>query len=250
MAGEDLDLDESGADGGKKGKHKPLTKGQKIGIGIGLATILLIIYQVKKQSAANASTSASSSAIDPLTGYPTGSAQDQAALSSMYSGSASTGSYPGSGGGGGYYGGGTTTTDTSGSDLATYLESLPSSNPLSPNYTGASSTSPATTPSITVNVPAPEVTTTPAATTAAQGGASTTHDSTPPAANSLLAIVNAIDPNHTTVTVGGKTYYGIGNNPALTSISTAAHQQGVTYTQTNAQALGLPGGKATAQYIG
>jgi hypothetical protein len=247
MAGEDLDLDETGSEGGKNGKRKPLSQGQKIGIGIGIVTILLIIYQVRKQSAANAAASSSSSAaVDPLTGYPSGSPQDQQALASMYSASASTGSYPGSGGGGTVSGG----VSSSGSDLATYLESLPSTNPFSPYYTSPTDTFTSNpSPSINVNVPLPDVITTPVATTAGQGGASTTNDSTP-GANTLANIINSIDPNHTTVVVGGHTYYGIGNNPALTSISTAAHQQSIFYTQTNAKALGLPGGKATAQYIG
>jgi hypothetical protein len=83
---------------------------------------------------------------------------------------------------------------------------------------------------------------------ATQGGASTTNDGTP-TAGTLASLVATLDPSHTTTVVGGTTYYGIGNNKALTSIQGAAKSQGITVSQTNAKALGLPGGKATAQYI-
>ena len=252
MAGEDL-LEDGGdsATGGKAGKaHKPLSKGQKIGVGIGLVTILLIIWQVHKQSAANAASSSTSTPIDPTTGYPTGSAQDQAALQQMQSSSSGSGS--GSYGGGSGWGGGSSTpaTDPVPADLTSFFGSLPSTNPLSPNYVAPSTTtSSSVTPSITVNVPPPAVVTQPASTVAATGGASTTNDTTP-TAGTLASLVASLDPGHTTTTVAGKTYYGIGNQSALSAIDTAAKKQNIGVATTNAKALGLPGGKSTATYIG
>jgi len=120
VAGEDLDedtSDSSSAPGaaGKKGK-KPLNKGQKIGVAIGVVTILLFIYEIKKNSAATAATAASATTpaaapIDPQTGYPSGSVQDQNALAaingtSSYANGNSTGGSYGSSGSGSYGGGG------------------------------------------------------------------------------------------------------------------------------------------------
>jgi hypothetical protein len=105
MAGEDLLEDDTGTGSktgpdGKKGK-KPLSKGQKIGLGIGLVTIVLFIYQIEKGKAASSSTAASSTApIDPTTGYPSGSAQDESALAG--SGTGGAGGFS-SGGGGGFF---------------------------------------------------------------------------------------------------------------------------------------------------
>ena len=106
MAGEDLlEGDDGGTndtDGapGKKGKKKPLSKGQKIGVAIGLVTIVLFIYEIQKNKSASSSSGAAgtTSTIDPQTGYPSGSAADQAALSQL-SGSSGGGYY----GSGGYY---------------------------------------------------------------------------------------------------------------------------------------------------
>jgi hypothetical protein len=105
MAGEDLLEDDTGTsstsstDGpdGKK-KKKPLSKGQKIGVAIGLVTIVLFIYEIEKNksAAATAGASTTSTPVDPQTGYPQGSAEDTAALAAMN----------GSGSGSGYYGGG------------------------------------------------------------------------------------------------------------------------------------------------
>jgi hypothetical protein len=103
------DLLDSGGDGGApagdahgKKPKKPLSKGQKIGVVIGVVTILLVVVQIErsKASTAAAASPASSTPIDPQTGFPEGSAQDQAALSQI-------GSSAGAGGlgsgGGGYY---------------------------------------------------------------------------------------------------------------------------------------------------
>lgn len=119
MAGEDLlegddggSNDTSPAKGGKK-KHKPLSKGQKIGVVIGVVTIVLVIYQIRKSNAASASTTSS---IDPATGYPTGSAQDLAALAEQQG----TGSAAGGSGSsiGGLSGSGVGTTDTGTTDTS------------------------------------------------------------------------------------------------------------------------------------
>jgi hypothetical protein len=126
MAGEDLlegtdgGTNDTDAKGGKGKKHKPLSKGQKIGAAIGAITILLVVYQIKKGQASSAASTTSSAAIDPQTGYPVGSAQDQAALATLNGTSAAQGygSYSGGGGGGGgYYSGGSST--DSGTDPAT-----------------------------------------------------------------------------------------------------------------------------------
>ena len=89
MAGEDLlesGGDSSPSESDTKGKKKkPLSKGQKIGVGIGVVTILLVIWQIKKSQAANAS-STTTAPIDPQTGYPSGSAEDQAALAQLSGG--------------------------------------------------------------------------------------------------------------------------------------------------------------------
>jgi len=110
MAGEDLlEGDDGGSNDssakGKKGK-KPLSKGQKIGLGIGLATIVLVIYQIKKGSASSAAagTTTAAAATDPATGYPSGSIQDQQALASMNGTSSANGGSSGAYGGYGSYG--------------------------------------------------------------------------------------------------------------------------------------------------
>lgn len=124
MAGEDLDLgDDGGANdtaGAKGKKHKPLSKGQKIGVAIGAITILLVIVQIERSKSASAATTTattSSTPIDPQTGYPSGSAADQAALAQMAS-AADQGSY-----GSGYYGsdgtGGSSSSLDTGTDPST-----------------------------------------------------------------------------------------------------------------------------------
>lgn len=97
MAGEDLlegddggTNDTSSSAKGSKKKHKPLSKGQKIGVAIGLITILLVIIQIEKSKAATtaaAGSTSSSTPIDPQTGYPEGSAEDEAALAAINAGS-------------------------------------------------------------------------------------------------------------------------------------------------------------------
>lgn len=76
MAGEDL-LEEGGdsttntAPDGKK-KHKPLSKGQKIGVAIGVITIVLVIVEIERNKANAATTAASAtpaSATDPGAAY-------------------------------------------------------------------------------------------------------------------------------------------------------------------------------------
>jgi hypothetical protein len=110
MAGEDL---LEGSDGGSndtdaksKGKKKPLSKGQKIGVIIGGVTILLVIVQIErsKASASTAATTSTTAPIDPTTGYPSGSPEDQAALANMGSSG---------GGGSGYSSGYGSSTDPS-----------------------------------------------------------------------------------------------------------------------------------------
>lgn len=107
MAGEDLledGGDSSSAEKPVKGK-KPLSKGQKIGVGIGVVTIVLFIYEIQKSKNAAAASATTTAPIDPQTGYPSGSAQDQAALAQMgnasgaygYQGQGSYGSYPSTG---------------------------------------------------------------------------------------------------------------------------------------------------------
>lgn len=119
MAGEDLDLGDDGGTndtgkGGKGKKHKPLSKGQKIGVAIGAVTILLIVFQIKKGSSSSSSSTTASAPIDPQTGYPTGSAEDQAALAQISASQSGATAADGGGGSGGYYdsgGGGDSGTD-------------------------------------------------------------------------------------------------------------------------------------------
>lgn len=122
MAGEDLL--ESGGDSssdtaatGKDKKHKPLSKGQKIGVAIGVITILLVIWQIKKSQASSATTGTTTTPIDPQTGYPEGSAEDQAALAQI----ANAGSYGNQGIGSQAYPDTGTTTTSSGVDPSTGL---------------------------------------------------------------------------------------------------------------------------------
>jgi hypothetical protein len=122
MAGEDL---LEGTDGGandtrgKKGKKKPLSKGQKIGVVIGGITILLVLVQIER-SKASAGTSATTATapIDPTTGDPSGSAADQAALAAMQSAAGS------SGGGGGYYDSGSSDSGTDPATGASYSSEI------------------------------------------------------------------------------------------------------------------------------
>jgi hypothetical protein len=126
MAGEDL---LEGADGGtndttgaKGKKHKPLSKGQKIGVAIGAITILLVVYQIKKGQASSSSSTTASAPIDPQTGYPAGSAQDQAALAQIaasQSAASSAGQYGTGGGGGSWSGGSDGSSSSSGIDPST-----------------------------------------------------------------------------------------------------------------------------------
>lgn len=138
MAGEDLlEGDDGGANdtADTKGakKHKPLSKGQKIGAAVGIVTILLVIYQIKKSEAATSTASATASApIDPQTGYPEGSAEDQAALAAIQS-SGGAGSMYSSGGGG--WTGDTSSTDTSGLDPSTGATYSSELSTLGTNYT-------------------------------------------------------------------------------------------------------------------
>jgi hypothetical protein len=76
----------SPASGKKKGK---VSKGMKISILIGIITIFLFIYQIRKSQSASTTTAAT----DPQTGYPAGSAQDEAALASLGSAAGSGSSY-------------------------------------------------------------------------------------------------------------------------------------------------------------
>jgi hypothetical protein len=99
MAGEDLLEDDTG-DGTKK-KHKPLSKGQKIGVAIGVVTIILFIYEIEKNKSNAAAAVTTTTPIDPQTGYPEGSAQDQAALAQLGGAGATPGYSTGSDGG--YY---------------------------------------------------------------------------------------------------------------------------------------------------
>lgn len=245
MAGEDLLEDDTGTGAAAKGKKKPLSKGQKIGLGIGIVTILLIIYQVRKQSAASASSSSATQPIDPATGYPSGSAQDQAALQAMQGSSASGSGY--TGGGSGWSSAGATPTDTVPGDLASFFSSLPLTSPLSPQYVPPAS-SPQATPTINISVPPPDVVVNPASTTGSQGGASITNNNVPQA-TTLQSIIASIDPSHTSYSSGGKTYYGIGNTNDLTQIDAAAKKAGINVTQTNAKAIGIKGGSTSAVYI-
>lgn len=84
MAGEDLlEGDDGGSNdtsGGKGKKHKPLSKGQKIGVGIGLVTILLVIVQIEKSKAASAGTTTVSGTNQ--TAADQAAAADEAALAS------------------------------------------------------------------------------------------------------------------------------------------------------------------------
>jgi hypothetical protein len=118
MAGEDL---LEGTDGGandtdaKKGKKKPLSKGQKIGVAIGATTIVLVLVQIERSKGAASTSTSTTTPIDPLTGDPEGSAADQAALSAMQNGTGSSGD----GAGGGYYSSPSSGSDDGGTDPAT-----------------------------------------------------------------------------------------------------------------------------------
>ena len=106
---------------GKKAK-KPLSKGQKIGVVIGVVTILLVIVQIER-SKSSSTAAATSSPIDPTTGDPAGSAADQAALAQLGQEQAAGG---GSYGGGGSYSDGSSptgydTSTVSGTDPSTGL---------------------------------------------------------------------------------------------------------------------------------
>lgn len=104
MAGEDL-LEDSGSGDSSTGsgtskKHKPLSKPQKIGVAIGVLTIILVVVQIERSKSASTATAGASTPIDPETGYPEGSAEDQAALAALESGSGAGSSGGGDGGGG------------------------------------------------------------------------------------------------------------------------------------------------------
>ena len=90
MAGEDL-LEDSGSGDSSTGsgtskKHKPLSKPQKIGVAIGVLTIILVVVQIERSKSASTATAGASTPIDPETGYPEGSAEDQAALAAVDAG--------------------------------------------------------------------------------------------------------------------------------------------------------------------
>ena len=241
MAGEDLlEGDDGGSNdtsgGGKKGKHKPLSKGQKIGLAIGVVTILLIIYQVRKQNAANAaaSGSAASAATDPLTGYPAGSAEDQAALAAMYGQSA-----PSSGSSSG---GTDTTGGVTGTAPTTGQTTTPSGwNTLLPGWgetPGWGTSSPQPSPS--VQVATPPATVAPVSTTPIGPGASTTSD----LENQLATLTSEFGLKPVTTaeipTTGG-TYVGLGGTAGISKAKAAG--------QTIVGGSSVPGGNPKANYI-
>jgi hypothetical protein len=198
VAGEDLlegtdggSNDTGSASGPGSKKKKPLSKGQKIGLVIGLVTIALVVIQIERsKSAASSAATSTSTPIDPETGYPEGSAQDQAALANLAAQSGG-GSYGAQGGSDGY--GSSDSSGASDTDPATgisYSSEIGTINgtlgTLGTDLTGLESqfstfqsdVPPATTPSTT-----PTAATTPTTTTTSPTSSSTAN----PALNTTLA---------------------------------------------------------------